>query len=408
MASKPRIIINNTLYNHRRTSDSSPTRTPAAQVTTSIGSHSTRTYRENRLRPLVVQPNPPRISRHTTLPPVTMCNENIFTYVYPDGQKVEQVKNDLCSSSRHGQPCKFTKTFEHPIEYVRPGQPSQPAYSFGQFPPTPPLSSHSASASDSEHSSKERRGRYVNGETVIDLNKRPSRRDKADRDRTVYVEGRSLSRTPSRRYSISRSSPSSPHDDAIQVREPRRREKSPTKRERRHSSHSRPRSIEVKVVNEKPSSSHRRHGSNKSSSQSGDDEERRRRRRNSHVRFEDDERQKKEEKQKKIDRANEDIANRPAVPSSQTSSSSRYRRGSVVVDRVDRPGTTLITAMDQLHIEREKRRLEKQAAEQRLREEEEAQKQRLIERMNPGRRPTISNSGLTRSQHKVRDDGIYY
>ncbi|KAI1759022.1 hypothetical protein GGR53DRAFT_524193 [Hypoxylon sp. FL1150] len=348
-----------------------------------------------------------------------MCNENIYTYVYPDGHKFEQVKKELCYLSRHGQPCKLAKTFEYPAEYVRPGQLSPHAYNLDQFPPTPPLSTHSASASDSDHSSKERRGSYINGETVLDLNKRPSRRDRSDKG-TVYVEGRSSSRTPPRRYSVSRSSPSSPHDDAVRVREPRRREKSPGDRERRHSSHSRPRSIEAKVLDEPRSGNHRRHGSNKSSSQSGDDEERRRCRRNSHVRFEDDEKQKKEEKQKKIDRANEDIANRPAVPSSQASSkgsskasskassSARYRRGSVVVDRVDRPSTSLITAMDQLNLEREKRRQEKQAAEERQREEEEAQKQRLRERMTPGRRPTVTSGSLVRSQHRPRDDGHYY
>ncbi|KAI1781322.1 hypothetical protein F4818DRAFT_34875 [Hypoxylon cercidicola] len=329
-----------------------------------------------------------------------MCNENIFTYVYPDGQRVEQIKHDLCDLSRHGKPCKLTKTFEYPAEYVRPGQLSPPAYSFGQFPPTPPLSSHSASASDSEHSSKDRREVYINGEKVIDLNKRSSRRDRGDR--AVYIEGSSLSRTPPRKYNIPRSSPSSPHDDAIPIYEPRHRERSPTKRERRTSSHSRPRSIEVKVVNDQRSN-HRRHGSSKSSKSSkssshdGDDEERHRRRRNSHVRFEDD------EKQKMIDRANEAIANRPPVPASQAPLSPRYRRGSVVVDRMDRPNTSLITAMDQLSIERGKLRRERQAAEQREREEEEAQKRRLRERMAPKRRATVSNG-----HGRARDDERIY
>ncbi|XXG96867.1 hypothetical protein Hte_003158 [Hypoxylon texense] len=330
-----------------------------------------------------------------------MCNENVFTYVYPDGQRVEQVKHDLCESSRHGQPCKFTKTFEHPLEFVRPGQLSPPAFAFGQFPPTPPLSSHSASASDSEHSSKERKEVYINGSKVIDTNKRSSRRDKGDR--TVYVEGRSLSRTPPRRYSISRGSPTSPRDDAVYVREPRRREKSPTKRERRASSHSRPRITEVTIVNDHRGSNHRRHGSSKSSSQDGDEEDRRRRRRNSHVRFEDD------EKQKKIDRANEAIANRPPVPASPVKPSARYRRGSVVVDRIDRPNTSLVTAMDQLSIERSKLRREKQAAEQREREEEEAQKRRLMERMQPKQRRATVGDGHGRGRHKVIcEDGRYY
>ncbi|KAI0181191.1 hypothetical protein GGR52DRAFT_22485 [Hypoxylon sp. FL1284] len=342
-----------------------------------------------------------------------MCNEDIFTYVYPDRQRVEQVKYELCERSRHGQPCKLTRTFQHPDQYVQPGQLSPPAHAMGQFPPTPPLSSHSASASDSEHSSKGRRGRYIEGEKVIDLNRRSSRRDKGDR--TVYVEGSSLSRTPPRKYSIPRSSPSSPRDEVIQTNESRRREKSPVERKRHSSSHSRsqsrsqsrsrsrPRSIEVKVVNEPRSSNHRRHGSSKSSSQSGDDEERRRRRRGSHVRFEEDEKTKKIQSQ--IERDNEAIANRPPVPVSQPSSSARYRRGSVVVDRGSK---SLITAMDKLNIERENWLYEQQAKEQRQREEQEAQKQRLMERMAPKRPAAVTNGSARGQQKLLRDDGFHY
>ena len=187
----------------------------------------------------------------------------------------------------------------------------------------------------------------------------------------------------------------------LKSRESRRRD-SPEERER-SSSRRRP-SIEVKIVN-----GHRRHGSNKSSSQDGEDEEqRRRRRRNSHVRFEDDEKQKK--LQSAIDRANEDIANRPAVPPSPNTSRApaRYRRGSVVVDPSE---TSLITAMDQLKLERkqqerEQRRREKLAAAQREREleEEEAQRQRLKERMAP-RRPTDSLTHGRARQKVVYDDG---
>ncbi|KAI2601960.1 hypothetical protein GGR54DRAFT_560353 [Hypoxylon sp. NC1633] len=326
-----------------------------------------------------------------------MCNKNIFTYVYPDGHSVEQTKHDLCSDSRHGQPCKLTKTFQHPIDYLRPGQLSPSAFAFGQFPPTPPLSSHSASASDSEHSSRERSGVYVNGERVIDLNKRSPRRDKGDR--AVFVESPSLSRTPPRKYHVSRSLPSSPNEEPIYVRESRRRDRTPERHERSSSSHHRP-TIEVKVVNEQR---HRRHGSSKSSSQDGDEKEHRRRRRNSHVRFEDDEKTKKI--QSEIERQNEDIANRPAVPSSSASLSSRYRRGSVVVGRTD---TSLVAAMDHLTLEHDKRRREQRAAEQRAREEEEAQRQRLMERMAPKRRATVSN-GQGRARQKVLyDDGRYY
>ncbi|XDG01358.1 hypothetical protein ABKA04_000973 [Annulohypoxylon sp. FPYF3050] len=337
-----------------------------------------------------------------------MCHKNIFTYVYPDGHKGEHIKHDLCDNSRHGVPCKLTKTFEHPPQKVRAGQLSPPALTYGQFPPTPPLSSHSASASDSEHSTKERSGVYINGERVSDINRRQSRRDKNDRerDRTVYVEGSSLSRTPPRRYSVSHSSPStSPREEGTYMRESRRRERTPESRDRSTSSHYRGPTIEVKIVNEKRErdhsthSTHRRHGSStKSSSQSGDDEERRRRRRDSHVRFQDDEKTEEEKKkrlQSEIDRQNATIASRPAVPSSQAPSNARYRRGSVVVDRSE---TALITPMETLQLERDRQRRERRKLEKQAREEEEAQRQRLKNRLAPTR-PTAA---VTQSQTRPR------
>ncbi|KAI1803540.1 hypothetical protein F4811DRAFT_330283 [Daldinia bambusicola] len=353
-----------------------------------------------------------------------MCHKNIYTYIYPDGNSAEQTKHELCENSRHGMPCKLTKTFQHPAEYVRSGQLSPPGYSLGQFPPTPPLSSHSAS--DSEHSSsKGRSSIYINGEKVVDLNRRSSRRDKGERtgDRTVYVDSSPLSRTPPRKYSISRSTPSIPHEETVRVKESRQRETSPDERERSTSSRRR-QSIEVKIVNEPR---HRRQESSKSSKSSksssqdsDDDEERRRKRRNSHVRFEDEEEEKKKKIQSEIERANEDIANRPAVPAVPAvtvPANARYRRGSVAVDPKD---TALVLQMDQLSLERERqanldrerRRREKRAAEQRKREreEEEAQRQRLRDRMAPNRRATISDSrSLGRVRHKVVcEDGRYY
>ncbi|KAL7626468.1 hypothetical protein AAE478_003240 [Parahypoxylon ruwenzoriense] len=350
-----------------------------------------------------------------------MCHKNIYTYVYSDGRRAERVNYDLCENSHHNQPCKLTKTFQHPVEYLRPGQLSPPPFAYGQFPPTPPLSSHSASASDSEHSSKER-SVYINGEKVVDPSRRPSRREKGDRT-TIYIESpSSSSRGSGRRYSVSRSAPSSPRDGSLQsqTRETRRRE---TSDERDRPASPRHRPTIVKVVNEKRQDKHHGRGSSsgsasggsKSSSQGEDDEERKQRRQHSHVRFEDDEKQKNIKSE--IERANEAIANRPAVPTTTSSTTTtttallptRYRRGSVVVDRSE--NTSLVAAMDQLNLEREKlerekRRRERRAAEFRDREEE-AQKQRLMERMAPKRRATVSSHGRAR-QKVLYDDGMYY
>ncbi|KAI5853655.1 hypothetical protein GGS23DRAFT_503809 [Durotheca rogersii] len=320
-----------------------------------------------------------------------MCNKAIFSYVYADGRRVDEVQQELCDESRHGQPCKLTKTYQHPTEYLRPGQLNPtPSYGFSQFPPTPPMSSHSGSTSDSERSSKSRRSVYVSGEKVVDLNRRPSRREKGER--TIYVESPSLSRAPARKYSVSHSPVSSVRDRDLGSPESRHRSTS-GERDRSSSTSSRHgRSIEVKVINEPRRDEHRRNGS-KTSSQGDhdDDDERKERRRSSHVRFEDDEKQR--QIQSKIEQANEAIANRPVIlPTTKAlPAPSRYRRGSVVVERSN---TALVAAMDHLSLDRERRRNEKRAADIRQKEEE-AQRQRLRdrmapERMAPRRRATVS------------------
>ncbi|KAI2612193.1 uncharacterized protein GGS25DRAFT_474235 [Hypoxylon fragiforme] len=336
-----------------------------------------------------------------------MCHKNVFACVYPDNKRVEQVKYDLCQDSRHGQPCMFTKTFQHPVEYKRAGQ-LNPTLNLSQFPPTPPLSSHSASASDSEHSSKGR-SLYSNSDKSVTSNRRLSRADKSDR--TAYIEDPELSRSPPRRYSVSRNVPPSPKEEPAHIREVRQRDRTSEERERSSPSQYHPTTIEVKVFNEPRQNSHRRNGSSKSSTQSqdSDDTEGRRRRRESHVRFEDDEKKKKDILSE-ITRANEAIASRPAVPAAITApppsntkpvnpkpANTKYRRGSVVVDRSQ---TALVPLMDQLSLDREKKRREKRAAqEKREREEEEAQKQRLLQRMAPTRRV---------GQKTLQDDGAYY
>ncbi|OTB07284.1 hypothetical protein M426DRAFT_86490 [Hypoxylon sp. CI-4A] len=365
-----------------------------------------------------------------------MCKTNVYKYIYPDGRKTQKVKHDLCGNSRNGEPCRLTTTLQHPVQYITPrGQLTPPAMNYSQFPPTPPLSSHSASASDSEHSATRERSAYVNGSKAIDINRRSSRRDKGER--TLYADNSPMSRTPPRSYDLPRNMPSSPREETHRVREPRRRDNSSEERDRPTSSHSRRSSLDVKIIKERSNSvnsstsSHRRTGSSKSSSQGDDEEERRRRRRNSHVRFEDDEKEKEERQKKlqlKIERANEDIANRPSVPTalaapatpaSTGSSNSDYRRPSVVVDPTEK---ALVKAMDALKLEKERKRRERREAEKREREaekrerdEEEAQKQRLRDRLAPTRRPTVSHTGSydlqvrPRQQQALRyDDDPYF
>ncbi|KAI0006467.1 hypothetical protein F4779DRAFT_21768 [Xylariaceae sp. FL0662B] len=354
-----------------------------------------------------------------------MCRVEVFTYVYPNKETetkkiiihcAEGLKGDeTCSKGAH--------EYHHPPEYIRSGQTS--SY-HNQFPPTPP-SSHSAS--DSERSSR-RSHIYVNGEKVYEFSK-PSRRNKEERERVTYSDEGSHSRSPPRYYDsyYSESLPSSPSRDGRDTYERRRRRDSIAEdRDRPTSSHVRP-NIELKV-HESPRKSHRRHesgsktssaktSSSKASSQDDGEEERPRRRdrRNSTVRFEDEERQKK--MQSEIDRQNEAIASRPARPVERpVEPPSRYRRGSVVVNR----GEPLVKAMDQMSLDRhgsfaradkERRRIEREV-DQWDRENAEAQRQRLKDRMAPKpRAPRAHRASVSvpmvpprPSQHSY-EDGLY-
>ncbi|KAI0480714.1 hypothetical protein GGR56DRAFT_287451 [Xylariaceae sp. FL0804] len=344
-----------------------------------------------------------------------MCRVHVYTQIDSRGFPERRSSKELCDRARLGQSCD-EQQFIHPS-----AEPMGP-YAHNVFPPTPPLSSHSASGSGSDHSSRRRSrsGVYIKGQKVLDINqKRSSRREKADR--VVYVESPPLSRTPPRQFTLPRSMPSSPTAESYEydTYEPRYRETVVDEREYLPRTSRKPPTVKVEVVNNSSSSnkSHRRHGSKTSSSRdsgSSSDEERKRQRRASVAAAAALDDEAEFDRQLRINaeiaEQNKIIASRPpVVPMPPTTSTPRYRRGSVVVDRTE----PLAAAMGQLALDREQqakaqRRREKRAAEARelrQRDEEEMQRQRLMERLTPQRRATIGAG--QRRQKVVYENGLY-
>ncbi|CAJ2505939.1 Uu.00g000690.m01.CDS01 [Anthostomella pinea] len=315
-----------------------------------------------------------------------MCETHVYPQVRPDGRLGRFSRHELCSDSYNEKPCGRVQEFQHSSEYRHMEQLSP----YGQFPPSPPLSSHSAS--DSERSSKRRSGVYTNGQKVLDVNHKRSRSPRHERSgRVVYVDSPPLSRTPPRQYTLSRSMPSSPNaDERFGTHQPRYREPIVDERERERptTAHLRP-AIKVEVINDRPQrrSHHRRTSSSKTSSRDSSEEERRRRAEKAAKAERDADREL--QRNLEIAKANQAIAGRSAMPSAPTPPALRYRRGSVVIDRTDH----LAAGMNQLNLdpEVERRRLARQAEKIKQREDE-AQAQRLKERLNIGRRNTVGSA----------------
>lgn len=337
---------------------------------------------------------PPRIRRTGTLPAEsTMCKINRYDELRPSGRVERHTEKDFCARAMPPDVCSLTAELKHPLDsrasHLSPRAIHDP------FPPTPPRSSHSASGSD--RSSRRRSSVYidVNGATVMGTSPQRSSSRREKRDHLFAGSPPLSSRSPSARYS----SPISPRDDffASDLRHHRTHSRGHS---RDHSpSRLRP-TVKVEVSNGRSRKTSRSHGSSASRDSSEETLLRNRRladmlnrdHETSHWRVESE-----------IARANELIANRPAVPMAPSapapvsSSASRYRRPSVKIDRPD----PLLAGMNALHIhdrevlsaERELWRREKYAAEMQMarkREDEEAQRQRLKSRMTP-RRNTVSD-----------------
>ncbi|KAI1265216.1 hypothetical protein F5Y18DRAFT_62105 [Xylariaceae sp. FL1019] len=335
-----------------------------------------------------------------------MCEKDIYKELRPDGrtQTFEKARS-YCNCSMGGDYCPNITAYHHPTEQRRP--------TYNQYPPTPPMSSHSGNTSDSERPSKRKSEIYikVNGPKVADYpsdserssarsseiyansraipdssRRRSSRHERqTSSDRLSYEGSSSLSRSPLRSPTFYRSIPSSPVADVHDGYSSSYRDSMVDERDRPSSSHHP--SIKVEIVNH--DSTHRRKGSSSKTSSSRDsdeDERKHRRQRRASVHFEEPPKVRKEKDSKKseIARANDAIANRTAVPHTPKTP---YRRGSVSIG-------SLVSATEPLRIDEDKlrRRQERKALKEREREEANLQKEReradadqkkrLKERMN--------------------------
>ncbi|KEY72467.1 hypothetical protein S7711_05142 [Stachybotrys chartarum IBT 7711] len=400
----PILVVNNRVYTRRRVSGEAQYWEQRHNTTTATYS-STRPPRPQ--APLVIQdrepPPPPPAPREPRLqlPPTDeMCTTNVYTYVYPDGRKESVQQPSLCHHSRHGRPCSKNVVFQHPSQQVTlAGQ---------QLPPTPtytPRSStpnyRSGDESDRSHRSSDSRkkrasGVYINGQKILDLDDRRSTR----RERIVLVDNPPTPRTPPQTFTGPHTAPPSPNQQPYAAymgagSPPTHRPMFVDERPR----------VRIEVVDNHRG--HERHSSTSSHesrhsyrSHSGEDEEERRRRRQ---RREDRQREEEEIRHQRmrarIAAANAEIGNRPAVPMPPTPKrAASFKRP--VVEVVDHDAE-LVEAMRRLDMEQKARR----AADKAERAEEEAQRQRLKERLMPRRRATV---GPGSRRHRVAyDDGLY-
>ncbi|KAK1984201.1 hypothetical protein LZ30DRAFT_586743 [Colletotrichum cereale] len=344
-----------------------------------------------------------------------MCTTDVYTDVYPDGRRSEYQEPKYCSTaSRSGRFCANPAVYNHPPRAVAypspvPAYPATgPSYPFPQqMPPTPPLGSPRGTSSgadgdrtrrDSSSSDRKRRqsGIYVNGQKVLDLN----RKNRSRAERIVIVDSPPTPRTPPKQFASPYTAPPSPnaggHSPNFRYSHVRRDSLRPVIVDERT-----PRSkVEIEVID----NGHRRHNSSDSrhshsqSNSGGDDEERRRRRRDRERKErEERERLKEEERQEhirlQIAKQNADIARRSAMPFKRTSTSF---------------GPSLSDQERDQELSNAVRRLEiadRRAREAREKEEEEAQRRRLMERMMPRRRATVGPG--SRRNHVHYDDGVY-
>ena len=384
-----------------------------------------------------------------------MCNTDIYTYVYPDGQREKSPPyTKLCSSARYGMPCANEAVYKHTPQQVpyqgamassSPSAPVNTSYLSAQYPPTPSYSSrsstpnyHSGNESDrsgyrSGSSSKHGRSKrastgptpnlYVNGQPYFDTTTNnnttttttaaasSSRRG----DRVVVVNGPSSPRTPPTAFTAPYTAPSSPSAPYIVDANPRHRRSSfsPSAYSgRRPDLSAEVPHVDIHIRDASKPSSRKSHSRRTSSTSSYDyaqesDAARKERRR---LREADKEKRRAEERAKeraeilhdRITRANAEIAGRPFVPmpGASTVDPAAYASASSSSSSPSQREAELVEAVRRLELKEEKRERRRQE-----KEEDEAQRQRLMERMQPRRRATV---GSNNRRHRVLyDDGTY-
>lgn len=359
-----------------------------------------------------------------------MCTTDVFTYVYPDGHRETVSKPSLCPASRHGQPCSKNVLFQHGSKSVPFGHTvTAPAFvgpatypPLYNFPPTPSYTPRTStptyrSGDDSDrsyHSSSSSRRRRV----YVGPRLEPSSGHGGQGGRTVLVHNPPTPSTPPQAFTFPRTAPSSPsfpHSSPLVVdASPRgassRRPVIVDERPRNDRDGAR---IHIEFLDGGRKKKHSRQTSSTSSydsrysyaSASEDDELRRRRREVEALRAEN-ERLEHEAKirdrrlHSRIAKANAEIASREAVPVPAT-----LKRSSTAAK-----ATRNVGEREQELLERiQNLELKQQAREERgrsaKRSEEDAQKERLMQRMLPRRRATVGPG--SRRPRVEYTDGVY-
>lgn len=422
--SRPIAIVDTVFVNtrHPRRRSSATEATPEVPLPTRSVS-----ARTSRPPPVIHQANPPtntnttqnRHNRAADATAATMCTSNIYTYVYPDGHKSRETVPTLCSASRHNQPCSSNVVFQHPSQQI--------TYSNTEFPPTPTYTPRSGtpqrSGDESDHRSERRRsGVYINGQKVYDLgggragtisSSSSSRRN--TNERIVLIDNQS--RTPPKSHSSPLTAPSSPSAPPYVLEPSPRGSFSGSRRpvivddrydERRPRSSSR---VQVEFLDDAREGrhhsrgSHGRHPSTSSHDSryhSHSEEESSRRR--AERRAQDQERQSAELEARqarirsRIAKANAEISMRAPVPV-PTPPPTTARRASTYAQRAEE----LAGTMRELRLEDQRRQEQHQQAQD---EEDEAQRRRLMDRMAPRRRSTVSSN--SRRPRVLYDEGAYH
>ncbi|KAF4451332.1 hypothetical protein F53441_5676 [Fusarium austroafricanum] len=330
-----------------------------------------------------------------------MCTTNIYTYVHPDGRREQWSQPTLCANSRHGQVCAGNFRFDHPAQYVpAPYDASSYPYATQQLPPTPQYSPAPSTPSGSyrsgdesdrsytSNSSKKKRssGVYINGQKVLDLNRRERRPSSHRQERVVLVDSPS---TPPQQWTAPHTAPTSPIANTYLVNSSRDPNNSRPVIVDERTLQPEQRRVQIEVVdNHRHSKHHRHHSSSSRDSRHSDDEERRARRREAKRQEEAELRLRT-----RIAEANAKIASRPVAPAPPAPRrSSTYKRPSVEV-MVPDSQAVLAEELRRLSFEEERREDKaRRLARREEKKEEEAQRERLRERMQPKRRLTVSGS----------------
>lgn len=328
-----------------------------------------------------------------------MCTTQMRAVQRSDGLVESRPKIVHCPAYINGLPCNSNMLNLPPTPSYTPRS-GTPIYRSGDE------SDRSYHSTSSNSRNKRSSGVYINGEKVMDLNRRSSERHSrpsrsSKHERVVIVESPPTPRTPPQLYTGPHTAPSSPNTAHL----PYIVDASPTSHSKRRTSmshHARPlivderaqrsrdsKRVQIEVVDPPRGRHSREHSSSSESS------ERRRRHQREEERARDEQVMRELKIRERIAKANAEINMRPAapMPPAPPRRSSTYARPAVTVPF--RPEDELVEAVARLNLRESQAR----------REEEEAQRRRLMERMTPKRRSTVGPG--QRRPRALYDEGMY-